>query len=192
MITSLRGRLQGVGERELILEVGGVGLAVFVPPDLLEKAPAIGQSMFLHTALVVRADSLSLYGFSQVEQRELFQLLLQVSGIGPRTAFGLVSHLSPDVFRSAVGNNQPEALTRVPGIGKKTAEKIVFQLKDKLAAPAGIAVSPSETDVEVLALLTGLGYSVVEAQTALQSIPRDAPAEVEERLRLALRYFARP
>ncbi len=190
MIASVRGLLQMVGEDEVIVVVGGVGLSLAVPTSVLEAAPAVGKPIFLHTYLAVREDALTLYGFSSLEERELFELLIQVTGVGPRLALAALSHLSPDTLRNAVANDQPEALARVPGIGRKTSERIVFHLKDKLAAPLALEFAPSDVDSEVLGVLTALGYSLVEAQAALQTIPRDGPQDVEARVRLALQYFA--
>lgn len=192
MIASLRGVLLSLGEGELVLEVGGVGLQLAVTRSVLERAPAIGQSLFLHAQLIVRQDALRLFGFSTPEEREAFDLLLQVSGVGPRLALAILSHLSLDVLRGAVAGNQAEVLTRVPGIGRKSAEKIMFFLKDRLALEHEVAVEPVPADAEVLAVLTGLGYNLVEAQSALQSLPRDAPEDIEGRIRLALQHFARP
>jgi Holliday junction DNA helicase RuvA len=177
---------------ELVVEVGGVGLRLLVPRSVLESGAAVGHVVFLHTYLVVREDALTLFGFGSTEQRELFELLLQVSGIGPKLALAVLSNVSPEALRAAVASGQPEALDRVPGVGKKTAERIVFHLKDKFRAPeaGGLAIVPADTDV--LAALTSLGYSLVEAQAAVQSLPPDAPEQVEGRVRLALRYFARP
>jgi Holliday junction DNA helicase RuvA len=176
----------------MVVEVGGVGLRVLVPRSVLESVASVGTAIFLHTYLVVREDALTLFGFGSLEQRELFELLLQVSGIGPKLALAVLSNVTPDALRSAVANGQPEALDRVPGVGKKTAERIVFHLKDKFTAPAGGGPPLVPADTDVLAALTSLGYSLVEAQTAVQSLPPDAPEEVEGRVRLALRYFARP
>lgn len=192
MISSLRGVLQSVGEQQLVLEVGGVGLTLQVPTTVLENAPAQGRTMFLHTTLIVRQDALSLFGFASHEERELFSELIQVSGIGPRLALAVLSTLSGDMLRLAVGNNQPEALTRVPGIGKKTAEKIIFQLKDRLAFAPLEAEQAGELDDEVLSVLTALGYSMLEAQAAVRSLNSDAEQTVEERVRKALQYFAKP
>jgi Holliday junction DNA helicase RuvA len=192
VIASLHGVLQQIGDGELILEVGGVGLRVAVPRLVLQEAPKVGQPMFLLTCLVVRESSLSLYGFSTAEQREIFEMLLQVGGVGPRLALAVLSHLSPDLLRSAVANNQPDALATVPGIGRKTAEKIIFHLKDRLELPMIGMGLPSELDTEVLAVLTTLGYSLVEAQAALQSVPSDSPEDIETRVKQALTYFARP
>ncbi len=146
--------------------------------------------MFLETHLVVREDALMLYGFANQDEREVFLELLKVSGVGPRLALATLSNLSIDTLRMAVSNNQPEALERVPGIGKKTAERIVFQLKDRIAIVPSPGVAPSEMDEEVVSVLTALGYSPVEAQSAVHSLGKEAPEEVEERVKLALQYFA--
>jgi Holliday junction DNA helicase RuvA len=191
MISSLQGILRQVGSASLVLEVGGVGFNLSVPVSVLEHVPAIGKPYFLYTRLIVREDSLTLYGFESPDQREVFELLLGVSGIGPRLGLAVLSHLSPEGLRSAVTSNYPEAFTGVPGVGRKTAEKIIFQLKDKMQGPAESLRIPSAADGEVLAALTGLGYSLVEAQAALQSLPEGNSEDVESRLRLALQYFAK-
>lgn len=191
MIASLRGMVQGISEGELVLEVGGVGLRVLVPTSVLDAAPAVGNTMFLHTYMALRQDSMTLYGFTSPEERELFTLLLQVGGVGPRLAIAVLSHLSPDMLKGAVVSGQPEALVTVPGIGQKTAERIVFHLKDKLPAPVGVGLYPCELDQEILEALSGLGYGMLEAQDAMRAIPPDAPEELESRLRLALQHLSR-
>lgn len=192
MIASLSGVIQDIAEDELIVELGGVGVRVAVPINRLEAPIRVGSSVFLHTSLIVREDSLSLYGFPTADERELFELLLQVSGVGPRLALATLTHLAPETFRQAVASDQPGALAQVPGIGRKTAEKIIFHLKDRLRDEAVIAAPPNEADAEVVAVLTNLGYSVTEAQSAVRSIPEDVDERVEERVRAALRYFAAP
>jgi Holliday junction DNA helicase RuvA len=192
MIASLRGVVQHIGEDELVIDIGGVGLHVAVPRPVLEDDLAVGKTIFLLTYLVVRESSLSLYGFNTPEQRELFEWLLQVSGVGPRLALAVLSTLSLEMLKNAVGNNQADVVATVPGVGRKTAEKIILHLKDKLEAPFEIAGIPSETDTEVLSVLTALGYSLVEAQAAIQSIPPDAPEDIESRVKVALKYFAQP
>ena len=195
MISSLRGTvLQLQPPDALVLEVGGVGFRVLVPATVFDELDGVGRTAFLHTHLIVREDALTLYGFASEEQRALFELLLTVQGVGPKLALAVLSSLSLDVLRRAVAGDQPEVLERVRGVGKKTAEKIVFSLKDKVRAE-GLekALGPvSEGDTEVLGALTALGYSLVEAQAALQSIPKGEGKSTEERLRLALRYFATP
>jgi len=194
MISSLRGLVQHIANDHLIIEVGGVGLKVLVPNPVFEQVEGVGRMIFLHTMLIVREDSLTLYGFGSEEQRALFETLLGVNGVGPKLALAVLSYISPDLLRKAVGQEQPELLDRIPGVGKKTAEKIVFHLKDKIGAgvPLGVGVKLDESDTEIIGALTALGYSLVEAQAALQSIPKDAPKDVEERVRLALQYFAKP
>lgn len=193
MISFLRGTLQRVAQGEVIVEVGGVGLRLRVPTSVLEQAPEVGQMIFLHTRLVVREDALALYGFASQEERQLFDMLGQVNGVGPRLALAVLSNLSTELLRAAVANGQVDILTRVPGVGRKTAEKIIFHLKDRLAAaPVTTLTPPSESDAEVLQALTALGYGLTEAHAALQSIPSDTSQDVEERVRMALKYFARP
>jgi Holliday junction DNA helicase RuvA len=191
VIASLNGKIIHVDHSSLVVEVGGVGILVNVPNTVSDpKKP--GQSVFLHTHLIVRQDSLALYGFDTLEGREYFNLLLGISGVGPRLALTILSTLTPESIRRAVFNDQAEVFNQVPGVGKKTAQKIQFHLQDKISADEGFEpiATMSEVDSEVLSALVSLGYSVVEAQSALQSIPHDAPQDVEERLRLALRFFS--
>lgn len=187
MIASLQGILQSVADGEIVVEAGGVGLRINVPVSVLENVPQVGRQIFLHTHLIVRQDILALYGFSDVEEREIFGLLLGVGGVGPRLALAVISHLSLDLLQGAIVGNQPDVLVQVPGIGRKTAEKIIIELKDRLDAPLVFAEPPSAVDTDVLGALTALGYSLVEAQTALQGIPSDAAEDVETRLHLALK-----
>lgn len=191
MIASLSGRIQEKYPDSLVVEVGGIGLQVFVPATLRDEV-RIGETLFLHTHLVVRQDAFSLFGFETREAKEFFNLLLGVNGVGPRLALTVLSTLSPDAIRRAIFHEQAEVFNRVPGIGKKTAQKILLQLQDKIKPEIGLepVATFSDVDGEVLDALTALGYSLIEAQTALQSIPRDTPQEVETRLRLALQYFS--
>ena len=191
MIASISGRIQDILADSLVVEVSGVGFQVFVPKATRDTARR-GETLTLHTYLVVREDLLSLYGFAAREEKDYFTLLLTVDGIGPRSALSVLSTLSPDAIRRAVFHEQPEVFSRVPGVGRKTAQKILLQLQDKIHPEAGLepVSAISDTDTEVIGALTTLGYSVVEAQSALQSIPKDAPDDVESRLRLALQYFS--
>jgi Holliday junction DNA helicase RuvA len=193
MIASLRGPLLSFQPPDIcVVEVGGLGYRVFVPTSVLDGAE-VGRLVFLHTQLIVREDALTLYGFATEEQRALFDLLMTVQGVGPKLALGILSSLSPDVLRRAIVHEQPEVFNRVKGVGKKTAEKIVFTLKDKLGAEFTLAgvTAAGDVDTEVIAALTALGYSVVEAQAAVQAIPKDAATPtVQDRIRLALAYFA--
>jgi len=191
MIATLQGEITQIEENAVIIETGGIGLRVFVPKPLRERMNT-GEVIFLFTHLVVREDDWKLYGFETQAERELFTTLLGVDGVGPRTALAVLSTLNLDTVQRAVFSNEPELLSRVPGVGMKTAQKMVLSLRDRLKPIGGLEkiAAMSESDSEVLAALTALGYSVVEAQTAIQSIPKDAPDIVEERLRLALQQFS--
>ena len=190
MIATLRGEITQIEEQAVIIEAGGIGLRVFVPKPLRERLKT-GEAIFLFTHLVVHEDDWKVYGFDTQADRELFNVLLSVNGVGPRTALAVLSTLSLDTVQRAVFGEEPDLLSRVPGVGKKTAQKMVLYLHDRLKPVSGLEkiASMSDSDSEVLAALTALGYSVVEAQTAIQSLPKDAPDAVEERLRLALQQF---
>ena len=190
MIATLRGEITQVEENAIVIEIGGVGVRVFVPKPLRERTKT-GEAIFLFTHLVVREDDWKLFGFESQGDRELFTAMLGVDGVGPRTALAVLSTLNLDTVKRAVFGEEPDLLSRVPGVGKKTAQKMVLYLHDRLKPVSGLEkiASMSNTDSEVLAALSALGYSVVEAQTAIQSIPKDAAEDVEERLRLALQQF---
>ncbi len=192
MIASVSGEILEILADAVVIGVGGVGLKVFVPTPMRDRLRR-GERVFLHTQLIVREDLLALYGFEELEAREFFNLLLSVNGVGPRSALAILSVLSTDAIRRAVLNEQPDVFARVPGIGRKTAQKILLQLQGRM----GVAVGPiegvanlSDVESEVISALTSLGYSVVEAQAAIQAIPRDTPMDVETRLRMALKYFS--
>ncbi len=191
MIASLRGKVTATGKDFVIVDVGGVGFRVFVPQTVLDGLDGVGRDITLFTHLHVRENELSLYGCTSEEELTLFRLLLGVSGIGPKVALTLLSFLPPDRLQAAIVQEDVTALARVPGIGPKTAKKLVFNLKDKVgaAAPAGAPPAPTKADADLIAALTGLGYSLAEAQEALRHLPRE-PLSLEEKVRLALAYFA--
>ncbi len=190
MIVHVQGEVVAAGSDSLTLQMGGFGVRVFVPAPLAKQSQA-GEMVFLHTNLVVREDGWSIYGFEHEIERDFFILLLAVNGIGPRLALSILSTLSVDVIRRAVLAEQADLFTRVPGIGKKTGQKIVLYLQGKVGEAGEMreTLGMLDLDTEVLEALTGLGYSVIEAQTAIQSIPRDASKDVEDRLRIALQFF---
>ena len=193
MISILHGNVISQETDGIIVDVNGVGFHVMVPTGLRDRLQP-GENIYLYTRMIVREDAWILCGFETKEGREVFDLLLSVNGIGPRLALSILSTLTPDTIRRAVFNEQADVFSRVPGIGNKTAQKIVLHLQDRLPATEGFAPLSriSEVDTEVLAALTSLGYSLVEAQAALQYIPRSTPQEVETRLRIALQYFSTP
>jgi Holliday junction DNA helicase RuvA len=189
MIATIQGRVAAVNTDHVVVAVNGLGYKVFVPDALGFDE---GDNIFLHTLLIVREDALALYGFRTIGEQEVFETLLKVNGVGPRLALAILSVISIDNLRSAILSERTEILTRVPGIGKKTAQKIILELKDKLAV--GLDTIPlvemNDYNTEVMDALVALGYSIVEAQTAIQSLPKNAPNDIEERIRLALQYFA--
>jgi Holliday junction DNA helicase RuvA len=193
MISILHGNVISLESDGMIVDVNGIGFHVMVPAYLKDRLqPA--ESVYLYTRLIVREDAWILCGFETKEGREVFDLLLTVNGIGTRLAMSILSALTPETIRQAVYNDQPDIFNRVPGIGNKTAQKIVLHLQDRLPTAEGfVPLSKiSDVDSEVLAALTALGYSLVEAQAALQYIPRDTPQDVETRLRIALQYYSKP
>jgi Holliday junction DNA helicase RuvA len=191
MLASLTGRVSSVGKTHLVVEVGGIGFQVHVPVNLRGR-DKLGQTIELYTYLQVRENDLSLYGFSSEDELTLFELLLSVDRVGPRVALATLSALSPDTLRAAIAQGNTDVLAQTPGIGPKMARKIAFVLKDKVEAEIGVTAAPALTDAdaEVIEALTTLGYSVVEAQAALQSLPTEE-MPLEEKVRLALAYFAR-
>ena len=194
MVRIVRGTVALRFKDALIIDVGGasggIGLKVHTPEPTAARWQE-GAAVLLHTYLQVREDALTLYGFESDDELSIFELLLTVNGVGPKVALSTLSTLSPDALRLALANNEPAIIARVPGIGKRTAEKIVLELKDKVKAPmSGIEALAqiSTADAEVIDALVALGYSIVEAQRAIQSLPKDVTA-VEDRLRLALSGF---
>jgi Holliday junction DNA helicase RuvA len=190
MIASLSGTILKIEPTSLVVGVGGVGVRVFVPRTVLENVGGIGRSVRLHTHLMVREDALSLYGFETDEDLQLFEVLIGISGIGPKVSLAILSTLSPELLKSAIMREETAVLQRVPGIGKKTAERIMFQLRDKLDLTAVPTTIPfvSDVDADVIDVLTTLGFSIVEAQAALQNLPREVKS-VDERVQLALQHL---
>lgn len=191
MISTIQGKLIHKGNDFVTLVINGLGFQVFTPHEVCDSAN-IGETLFLYTQLIVREDSLTLFGFESETQKEYFNLFLGVNGVGTKTALSIISTLSLETINRAVSTEQFDIFTKVPGIGKKTAQKIIIQLHDKIKTSIDFGTSDSvpDVDLEVLEALISLGYSVVESQSAIQSIPRDGPEDIEGRLRIALQYFS--
>ena len=190
----LRGEIIDKTEDYLVIDVAGVGYVVYAPSTLLDDV-GLGKPTQIFTHLHVREQELTLFGFQNKEELELFRTLIKVQGIGPKVGLSILSHIPGETLRQAVGSGEAAILTRVPGIGAKKAKQIVFQLKDKIGFEDIFTTdSPvlTDSDGEVIAALTALGYSVVEAQAALQQLPQDVKDEaVEEKIRVALSSLAR-
>jgi holliday junction DNA helicase RuvA len=189
MIASLAGTVEALEAGAVVLEVGGVGYLVHVPVSVLSGL-AVGRRGRLLTHLAVREDALTLYGFATVDQREAFRALVGVTGVGPRLALAVLSALEPDALRRVVATGDVGALTDVPGIGKRTAERMVLELKQRLGPPAEhLVVAAGSAIAEVREALIGLGYAPAEFRPVLDRVA-GAGTSVEEMLRWALRELA--
>ncbi len=194
-VARLRGVVEEKGDGWLIVGVGGVGVLALVPAPAVD-ALAEGAAASLYTYLHVREDALTLYGFLTRDDLRIFEQLIGVSGVGPRAALGLLSALDCAQLTTAIAAGHADVLRRVPGIGQKTAERIVLDLRDKVeppldgGAPPPAAKAP-EVDTELVAALTGLGYSQAEAADAASRVPEGDGLDLEERIRAALSFFAR-
>lgn len=197
MIASVHGTVQAVRLDAAVVEVGGVGLLVQATPATLAGL-RVGQQARLATSLVVREDALTLFGFADADEREVFEVLQTVSGVGPRLALAMLAVHTPDGLRRAVATEDLAALQRVPGIGRKGAQRIVLELGDRLGAPAPAAgaapveAGPADLRDEVVEALVGLGWNVKAAGDAVTAVLEDTPGpvgrdEVAGVLRAALR-----
>ena len=191
MIAGLHGTLESLGSDWAIINVGGISFQVYMPTSTLSLLGAIGEEVKLHTHLHLREDNATLYGFATADELRFFQTLLGVSGLGPKLALAMLSAMSVDKLTMAIATGSVDLLTIVPGIGKKVADRLVLELKDKIAA--GWVTTPAaqlaEANTDVLAALTSLGYSVAEATRAVATLPPSSDLTLEERLKLALQYF---
>ena len=193
MISSLRGTVAAVALDHAVLEVGGVGLAVQATPATLGGLRR-GTEAQLATTLVVREDSLTLYGFPDDDQRALFGLLQTVSGVGPRLAMAVLAVLEPDVLRGALADGNLTVLMRVPGIGKRGAERLVVELRDKVEVTAGPVPAAGADDVreQVVAALLGLGFAARAAEPTVDAVLAETPAaDTAAALRAALTSLGR-
>lgn len=191
MIAHLSGSILDVRLNQLVIDVGGIGYQVTVAPELAAES-RVGQSISLHTSLVVREDSWTLFGFSNADAKNLFEQLQSVTGIGPKVASALLAVYQPEELRSAIAAQDNAALERVPGIGKKVASRIILELKDKFGGGYRSKSSLSGPwRTQVIGALTGLGYSAKEAESALDDVLSDfgrtpSEADLPEMLKLAL------
>jgi Holliday junction DNA helicase RuvA len=177
VISSLRGQVQHVGLDHAVVEVGGVGFAVQMTPSTLATLRR-GEEASIATTLVVREDSLTLFGFADADARELFSLLQTVSGIGPRIALATLAVLDPDKLRHALAEGNITVLTQVPGIGKKGAERLIIELRDKVGTlPAPAAAAHSQTRDHVVEALLGLGFPAKAAEATVDGVLADNPEQ---------------
>ena len=175
MIASLHGMLESLGSDGAVVNVNGIGFQVYMPTSTLISLAGIGKEVHLHTYLHLREDSATLYGFASQDELRLFQTLIGVSGLGPKLALAMLSVMSLEQLTMALATGNRDLLTAVPGVGKKVAERLILELKDKIAAGwiTTPAVELAEVNTDVLAALTALGYSASEASRAVASLPAD-------------------
>ncbi len=205
MIGYIKGIIEEIEEDSIILENGGIGYRIFVPASLLDRGARTGDEVKIYTYLHVKEDLMQLYGFFAKDDLEIFRLLLNVSGIGPKGAMGILSGLSADDLRFAVLADDAAAIAKAPGIGKKTAQKLILELKDKFkldeafekkfahvenaGAEAAGKQGASAAEADAVQALTALGYSGTEALQAVRKVRADADMTTEEILKEALKYM---
>ncbi len=200
MISYIRGELAAVEEEKVIVDVGGVGYGIYMPGQSMGRLPAIGSEVKLHTYLNVREDAMQLFGFLTRDDLKIFKLVIGVSGIGPKGGLSILSKLTPDDLRFAVLSGDAKAISAAPGIGKKTAEKLIIELKDKLSMDDVIRETASEDPVvlqggissmqtDAVQALTALGYGSTEALRAVKQVQITEDTDVEMVLKQALKHM---
>lgn len=206
MIAFVKGELEYVSEDIIVVESNGVGMEIRVPYTVIDQLPGIGDMVKVHTYLYVREDVLQLYGFASREDLQVFKLLITVNGIGPKAALGILSTLSTDDLRFAVLSDDVKAISKAPGIGAKTASKLILELKDKLKLEDAFEarISREETQItmalgitdtktvrnEAIQALVALGYSNSDAMKAVRSVDITDTMDVEEVLKLSLKKMS--
>lgn len=198
MIASVRGKVAAVSLSTAVVEVGGIGIELLCTPNTLATLRT-GEEAHLPTSLVVREDSLTLFGFTDTDERTLFELLQTASGVGPKLAQAMLAVLSPDGIRLAIAGEDAKTLTKVPGIGQKGAQRIILELKDRIGAPTGTASAPARAAAaapwrdQVTEALVGLGYNARDADKAVSAIEPEAgdQANISLLLRAALRTLSK-
>ena len=200
MISYIRGELVAIEEEKVIVEVNGVGYGIFMPGQSMGVLPQIGEEVKLHTYMNVREDAMQLFGFLTQDDLKVFKLVIGVSGIGPKGGLSILSHMSPDDLRFAVMSYDVKAISGAPGIGKKTAEKLIIELKDKLSIAdvlekqtemntISTSVGTSQTQAEAVQALVALGYGNTEAMKAVKKVAISEDVTVEEILKQALKQI---
>jgi Holliday junction DNA helicase RuvA len=196
MITSIHGTLEATGSDYAIVRVGGFGIRVFAPSSTLNQLSERGTEISLATHFHMREDNISLYGFSTEVDRDTFEQLIGVSGVGPKVALAILSVMDATTFYQAIADEDQQRLGLAKGVGKRLAAHLILELKGKLPSLAalsndGVVPASVKAQAEALEALMGLGYSSAEAQAALAKIPKDQVLSLEDQVTFALRSFAR-
>lgn len=190
MIALLEGKIEFKGQKFAVVNVSGVGYKIFAGSETLNKLPEKGSAVKLWTHQHVRENALELYGFLSFAELDLFETLINVSGIGPKGALGILGIAPIDTLKKAIATGDTSYLTRVSGIGRKTAEKIVLELKDKMSGSSEVSAPELKEEADALDALISLGYSRKEAKDALQDIPKET-SSAEGKLKAALKKLGK-
>ena len=206
MISYIKGPLTAIEEDVIVVEAGGVGMGIHVPLSVLDRLPGIGREVTVYTYFQVREDAMSLYGFLNRQDREMFRQLIGVNGVGPKAALGILSTMTPDDLRMAIVTGDAKAISRAPGIGPKPAQRLILDLKDKvsmeevlgnLALPSDGGASAAlgtigmgEAAKEAVQALVALGYSNMEANKAVKQVEVTETMTAEDVLKASLRYLS--
>lgn len=206
MISYIKGPLTAIEEDVIVVEAGGVGMGIHVPLSVLDRLPGIGREVTVYTYFQVREDAMSLYGFLNRQDRDMFRQLIGVNGVGPKAALGILSTMTPDDLRMAVVTGDAKAISRAPGIGPKTAQRLILDLKDKIsmeevlgnlalpcdggASAALGTASMGEAAKEAVQALVALGYSNMEANKAVKQVEVTETMTAEDVLKASLRYLS--
>ena len=193
MIASLEGIIDAVSKDGLIVNVNGIGFKVTVTTSVLSEMGITGREVKLYTHFHVREDDMSLFVFGSLDELKLFETLISVSGLGPKTGMAMLSAMSADQVAMAIASGSVEILTTIPGIGKKTADRLILELKDKvggvmISSPAGKA---AQENADVVSALVSLGYSVQETTKAVNALPSGKKLTLENKVKLALQYLGK-
>lgn len=200
MISYVRGEIVAFEEEKVIIDVGGIGYGIYMPAVSMGKLPMVGNEVKLHTYFSVKEDSMQLYGFLTKDELNVFKLIIGVNGIGPKGGLGILSKLTPNDLRFAVMAKDVKAISAAPGIGKKTAEKLILELKDKLSIEDALnnpqeqvinthAQMDKSAQMDAVQALVALGYGNTEALKAVKKVEIDESTTVEEILKGALKYL---
>ncbi len=193
MIAGLDGTLEQINPDSAIVKVAGISFQVYTPVSTLGRLGSPGERVRLHTYLHLKEDATALYGFTMPHELDLFKMLITVSGVGPRSALSMLSSLSADDLATAILSNNLDLITQAPGVGRKTASRLVLELKGKLEKGWGgmAGASPLPDNADMIGALTTLGYSTADATRAAAAVPASEELTLEDRIRLALRHLAR-
>jgi Holliday junction DNA helicase RuvA len=193
VIASLKGVIEYVSTDYAVIDVGGIGFRIFAPTSTLSSLGMSGEKVHIYTHTHVREDAIVLYGFKTPDELKLFQILINVSGFGPKLALAMLSFMDVDHLVSAIAGGNEALITSIPGIGKKLAGRLLLEVKDKISSSwSGTAAMPTgDADGDVMAALLSLGYSANEASQAIGNLPRDKTLTLEEKIKLALGWFSK-